>query len=116
VRVLTAVLANPRQVSLDVAGIVRRSVEWRRQEQDQPRIAPQELGTYGFHRLAGTGGLARAGQNGPRLGQRIDPALIVLRRAKRRAVVEIGAAIPAAVSRELEHACHPVLVAPEPLR
>ena len=42
-------------------------------------------------------GVAGAGDHGPGLGDRVDPALVVPGRAERRAVVEVGPAIPVAV-------------------
>jgi hypothetical protein len=43
--------------------------------------------------------VGRAGDNAPRLRDRINAALLVLRGAERRAVVEVGAAVPVAVPR-----------------
>src|SRR6185436_14293815 len=45
-----------------------------------------------------------------------DPALVVLRRAERRAVVEVGPAIPVAVPRLFERDRQPVQLAAEPRR
>ena len=56
--------------------------------------------------------LRRPGEHRPRLRQRIDPALVVLRRPERRPVVEIRAAVPVAVPGELEHAGEPPRLVP----
>ena len=107
VRVLAAVLANARQVALDVARVARHLVERRREQQHELRVAAHEIGAHGVHRALGAPRLGRARQHGPRLRQRIELALLVLHRPQRRAVVEIGAPIPVAVPRELEHAGEP---------
>ncbi len=97
VGVLAAVLAHAGQVALDVAGIERRVVERRREEQDQPvAAAHQELvdRRHGARRARRVGG---ARDHRPGLGDRVDPALVVRGRAERRAVVEVGAPVPVAV-------------------
>ena len=115
-RVLAAVLADARQVSLDVAGIVRHAIERRREQQHDLRVAPHEVRADRFHRALGALRLRRLRQHRPRLRQRIDLALLVLRRPERRSIVEIGAPIPVAVPRQLEHAGQPARLVAIPLR
>ena len=96
-RVLAAVLANARRIALDVAGIERRLVEWRREQQRQLILRPDQLA---FDRRHGAGralGIGRARDHRPGLRDRIDPAFVARRRAERRAVVEPGAPIPVAI-------------------
>ena len=49
-RVLPAVFANPGQVALDVAGVVRHPIERRREQEHELGIAPDEMGVHGVHR------------------------------------------------------------------
>ena len=115
VRVLAAVLADARQVALDVAGIARHPIEGRRQQQHELRVAAHQVGAHGVHRALGAARLRRAREHGPRLRERVELALLVLHRSQRRAVVEIGAAIPVAVPGQLEHPGEParlVAIAP----
>ena len=56
----------------------------------------------GVHRALGEALRHGAGEHRPRLRDRIDLALVVLRRSERRAVVVVAAAIPLAVPRQLE--------------
>ena len=55
-RVLAAVLADARRVALDVAGVERRAVERRREEQDEPVVAA--------HEVSSTAAIARAARAG----------------------------------------------------
>ena len=98
VRVLAAVLSHARDVAFDVAGIQVRLVERRIEELDQRIVAADQALVHRLH------GHARAlrrspgpGEHRPALRDRIDLALGVARRAERRAVVEVGAAIPLAI-------------------
>ncbi len=103
VRVLTAVLADAGRVTADVARIGLGLVEGRRQQQDDAERAAHEMGA---DRVEGALGAARrdqAGQDGPRLRQRVDATFGVPRRSEGRAVVEIPAEIPVAVPRQVEH-------------
>ena len=97
VSVLAAVLADARQISFDVAGVERTVVKRRGEQEDQPVVVPDEMLVDGLHGLAGTRRIGGAGEHGPGLGDRVDRARIVLGRAQRRSVVEIGTAIPAPV-------------------
>ena len=99
VRVLSAVLTDARQVSLDVAGIEGRLVERRGEEQDEPVAALNEVLLDGGHGPGGALGHGRARDHAPRLRDRIDAALDVLGRAERRAVVEVRSPVPVAVPR-----------------
>ena len=97
VRVLPAVLADARHVALDVAGLQRSAIErWREQQDHLIRIADQTI-LDRRHRLAGPLRIAGAGDHRPRLGDRIDLALVVLRRAERSAIIEVRPTVPAAV-------------------
>ena len=75
-------------------------------------VATEQVGPHGLHRLLRARRLRGARQDGPRLRQRVDPALLVLRRPERRPVVEVGAPVPAAVPRELEDAAQPRRLVP----
>ena len=70
-------------------------------------VAPHQMRAHGVHRALGAARLRRSRNHGPRLRQRIELALLVLHRSQRRAVVEVRAAIPVAVPRQLEHAGEP---------
>src|SRR5947209_8675789 len=65
------------------------------------------MGTYGLHRSRGPPWVRFLREDRPRLRQRVDPALLVLRRPERSAVVEIGTTIPVAIPGELQHAGEP---------
>ena len=94
VRVLAAILAHPRQIALDVARVVRCPIEWRCQQSDQAGWLVDEVV---LHRIQGLHGARRrrhTRHHRPRLRDGIDPALIARRRANRRAIVVVGAAIP----------------------
>ena len=108
VRVLPPVLADPRQVALDVPGVEGRPVEGRRQEQDDAGRAPHQVGEHGVHGALGALRRRRAGEDGPALRDGVDPPLVVLGRPERRAVVEVPAAVPVAVPALLEHRPEPL--------
>ena len=93
---------TPGGYALDVARVLRRLIEGRIEQQQQLRPARDERRADGVHRALGEALGHRAGEHGPRLRDRIDPALVVLRRAERRPVVVIAAAIPFAVPGQLE--------------
>ena len=96
-RVLAAVLADAGQISFDVARVRGAVVKRRGEQKDQPVFVPDEMLVDGFHRLARARRVAGAGEHSPSLGDRVDRAGIVLGRAQRRSVVEIGTAIPFSV-------------------
>ena len=62
------------------------------------------MGAHGVHGALGEAHGDRAGEHRPGLGDRVDPALVVLGRAQRRAVVVVAAPVPLAVPGLLEHA------------
>ncbi len=97
VRVLSAVLAHSGQIPLDVTGIEGRPVEGGREEEHQPVAAAHEVFLDGRHGAAAPIVVPGAGEDGPGLRDRVDPALLVLRGAERRSVVEIGAPVPVPV-------------------
>ena len=97
VRVLPAVLADARQISLDVAGILGGVVEGWGEQQHEPVAEAHEELVDGSHRLLRSCADACSRQHGPRLGDRIDPAFVVDGRAERGSVVEERPAIPVAV-------------------
>jgi len=96
-RVLAAILSHARDVSLDVARIQIRLVEGWLQQLDQRLIPAHQMLIHRGHGQARALGIARPGQHRPALRNRIDPAFGVTRRPQRRAVVEVGAAVPCAV-------------------
>ena len=97
VRVLAAVLAHAGRVALDVPGVLRGAIERRREQHDHLRPAPHEVGADRVHRAVREARRRRAGEHRPRLGDRVDLALVALRRAERRAVVVVAAPVPLAV-------------------
>ncbi len=103
VRVLSAVLADSRQVALDVARVEGRAVEGGREEKDDLRGAPDQLRAHRVHRALGALFRRGAGEDSPGLCHRVEPALVVLGGPERRAVVEVGAPVPLAVPALLEH-------------
>src|SRR5688572_29058514 len=96
-RVLAAILAHARDVSLDVSWIQRGLVEWRIEQLDQARVAPYQALVQGIHRHPRSSHVAGARQHGPTLRDRIDRALGIRPGAEERTVVEPGAPIPGAV-------------------
>ena len=86
--VLTAVLPKSGRIALDVSWIVRPAIKGRREQQGQTVVRLDEFALHGRHRLDRTlaGGDAR--EDRPGLGDGIDPALLVERRAQRCAIVE----------------------------
>jgi hypothetical protein len=65
--VLAAILANARRIALDVAGIERRLVERRREQQHEAIAAMHELAVERGHRLDRAPRIARSGQRRPGL-------------------------------------------------
>src|SRR2546430_14192123 len=74
------------------------------------------MGTHGLHRSRGPPWIRFVREDRPRLRQRVEPALLVLRRPERRAVVEIRTTIPVAIPGELQHPREPLRLAPVMLR
>src|SRR5882724_4248559 len=107
VRVLAAVLPHPGRVSLDVTGVLRRLVEGGSEHQHDPGCAPHKVGADGVHGPLGVLHGRDSGQDRPGLSDRVDLALVVLRRAQRRAVVVITPPVPLPVPGPLEHARQP---------
>ena len=112
VRVLAAVLPDARGVAPDVAGILRGAVEGRREEQDDPGPAADEVGADRVHGPVGEPRRRGPGEHRPRLGDRVDPALLVLRRAERRAVVVVASQVPLPVPGPREDARQALGLAP----
>ncbi len=97
VGVLAAVFAHAGHVALDISGVQVGLVERRVEQLDQARFAPNQACVQRLHGTARMIGIRDAGQHRPTLRDRVDLAFAVARRAQRGAVVEPGAAIPAAV-------------------
>ncbi len=76
VRVLPAVLAHARHVSLDVAGFERRVVERRREQQHRARRRAHELLVERRMARRARSAVAGARDHGPRLRDRVDLARI----------------------------------------
>src|SRR5436190_23693632 len=74
------------------------------------------MGAYGFYRAGRPPRVGVLRHDGPRLRQRVDSALLVLRRAKGRPIVEIRASIPVAIPGELQHPREPSRFASVALR
>src|SRR4029450_786274 len=98
-RLAAAVLADPGRVAANVAGIEGSVVEGGSEEQQEARRPPHEVRPHRVDRAPRALPRGDAGEPAPRLRERVDAALLVLRGAERRAVVEVGAAVPLAVPR-----------------
>ncbi len=92
--VLPSVLANAGKITFDIARIEGVSIEWRVEKHDEPISVSDEMLVDTLHRLALAVGITGTGEHSPSLCDRVDLADTILGRAKRRAVVEIGTAIP----------------------
>ena len=99
--ILPAVFSDTGEIPLDVPGIQECPVEWRRQEQHQAVVAPDETLLHGLHCPVRALRVACTGDDRPRLGNGVDLALVVLRRSERRPVIEEGAPVPLPVPRLL---------------
>ncbi len=97
VRVLAAVLAHSRHVSLDVAWIVRVVGEGRREEPDELVALRDQVLLHRVHCLRRALRGRRPGDHRPGLRQGIDPAFVALVRAERCPVVVVAATVPLAV-------------------
>ena len=95
--VLPAVLPHAWHVAFDVAGVQVRLVEGRIEQLDESVLAAHQAFVHCLHGLARAFDIARPGEHRPTLRNRIDLAFDVVRGAKRRAIVKVGAAIPGAV-------------------
>ena len=86
--ILAAILAHARRIALDVARLLRRVVEGRREQLDDLQlVVDEELGRR-LHRRARARRIAAARHHAPRLGDRVDLAFVGIARAERRAVVD----------------------------
>ena len=97
--VLAAVLAYPGRITLDVTRIQRGLVKWRREQQRQAVVAPDQFPLDRAHCFRRPIARRRARERRPGLRDRVDAALLACRRAQRLAVVEKGAPIPFSVPR-----------------
>src|SRR5436305_13006067 len=93
-RVLPAVFADARDITLDVARLEDPRIERRGEQADQLSGRVDQPLVHGSHRLSATIDVAGARDDRPRLRQAVDLALGVFVRAEWRAVIEIRAAIP----------------------
>ena len=87
---------------------MRHAIEGWRQEHHDLCVAPNEMGTHGLHCSRGPTRVGFLREDRPRLRQRVDPALLVLRRPERSAIIEVGTTIPVAIPGELQHASEPL--------
>ena len=95
--VLAAILAHAGDVALDVARVEVRLVKRRIEKLDEPVVAADEAAIEALHRLHHALVRARTGKDRPALREGVDLALRVDGRSQRRAVVEVGSAIPFSV-------------------
>ena len=95
--VLAAVFAHARWIGLDVAGLRPRVLQGRVEQPQQAVLCVPQHRVGGGQRLRRAGRVASAGQNRPGLCDQVDAAFGLCSRTKRRAVVEEGALVPAAV-------------------
>jgi hypothetical protein len=65
VRVLPAVLAHARRITLDVSRIGAAAVEGRSEQHDEPVPAAHEVSIDGVHGRAGPGWISAARDHGP---------------------------------------------------
>jgi hypothetical protein len=81
VGVLAAVLAHARHIALDVPGSSGVWSNGGAEQLDHARVAPHQLHADGIHRALGPSRRSDAGEHGPALRDRIDPAFLGLGRA-----------------------------------
>ena len=77
VGVLAAVLADAARIGLDVARLLQRFLEWRREQQRERRIAPQQVRLQRLHGARGARRIGRARDHAPGLRDGVDAALVV---------------------------------------
>ena len=99
VSVLAAILSHSRNVSANVSGLEIGRIERRIEKLDQPMVAANQTRIHRGHRGARARAVARAGKNRPALRDGVDLTLGIVDRTERRAVIEVGAAIPLAIPR-----------------
>src|SRR5882672_6585353 len=99
VGVLSAVFPDARRVSFYIPGVEGCPVEGRREEQQEPGLAPDEMTFDGPHGLACARAVTGTGEDRPGLRDGVDPALVVRRRPERRSIVEKRPPVPLAVPR-----------------
>src|SRR5260370_29371583 len=96
-RILAAILANPRDITFDIArmkiGFIKRRIE----QLNQAFLSADQTLIYRLHGLASAMRIASAADNRPALWQRINLAFQVDMRTERFPVIEISAPIPFAV-------------------
>jgi len=93
-RVLSAVFADAGHVSLYVSRTGLCVIEWGRQQKDQAVFARDQPFVDRRQGLPSAIWISKAGDDGPALGNGVDTAFCVLRRAQRTAVVEVRSPIP----------------------
>ena len=96
-RVLAAVLADAGRIGADVAGVRLGADEGRGEQQQLLFLAAHQVFIHRGHRVRGARRVGSPGKHRPGLGNRVDAALRVARRAQRRAVVEVPAPVPVPV-------------------
>src|SRR4029079_7390462 len=97
--ILASILPNAWRITLNVAGIERRLVERRGEEESQSVLRTDQFALDRRHGSGDALAVPGPGNHRPSLRDRIDPALFACRRAKRRTVVEPAAQIPVSVPR-----------------
>src|SRR5260370_26444522 len=95
--VVPAVFTNARHITFDITGVERRAIERRRKQKDKPFGSKDQLTIDGRHGPDGSPVLCGPTQHSPGLSNRVNPALGIRCRAKRSAVIEVGAAVPFAI-------------------
>src|SRR5437763_6694232 len=96
-RILAAILANARRITLDLAGVAIRVIERRGEQQDQLLAAPDEILLDGGQRPRRPDWLGGARDHSPRLRDRINATFRIDGGPQGSPVVEIGATIPVSV-------------------
>ena len=97
VAILPAIFAQARRITPDIAGIVARPVERRREQQRQSDVAANQVTFQRLHCQGGARGIGGSGQHRPGLGNGVDPAFLAVFRTEPRSVIERRTAIPLAV-------------------
>src|SRR4030095_10244378 len=102
---LATVFADAGRVSFNIARVGGHLVKRRGEEEDETLTATNEIFLDRRHGARSTSRLSGAGNDPPRLGDRIDAAFGIHGGTARRSIVKIGSAIPRAIPRLAFEGC-----------